>query len=414
MTYDKMYDVLSFLKKQNITLKPEYLRKIAQSNCFLDLYYPILELDEELLKIYFDNDMEPLMADFLLTAKRKKIDTEKIKYYLKIVEKESNKEKKLCILETCTVSIRKDSPKILEDVLSQNQGNLAAVKMNILLNLHMISSPILENALAMYYILKQPTIDDMKAMLECASASYILENDFALKLISDAKKEAKMLLKQALEKVTIRNNSFALYMISKQPSIKRMKIMFRACEEEFGLEKPENLLLLDSMKTEEDMELYCGILAYTQVREKSLLKNKLVDNIPTVVSQNLKNVDEALTTINDFIESEKLEQIAEQTTVAASNAVLEAYKNITKTNASNLRKNNVQDENIEFLMNLKALEEKKIEEEQALTKSMEDCFVTGEYETFLDSYVANQSLQRRLKYQDIHLEQCKKQEEEAN
>lgn len=411
MTYENMYKLLCYLKKNNITLKPEYLRRIAQSKFFTDKYYPILELDEELLKIYFDNDMNIHIADFFLIAKRKEVDTEKIKYFLGIVDKEPNKEKKIHILTACIMSIKKDNPKILEDVLSQNHGALATTKMIILLDLYSRSSQILENKLAMYYILKQPTEDDMRTMLSCASNPDILNNNFALKLISDAKTEAKTILKQAIEKVDFRENLFALYMIAKQPSIKRMQIMFRACEEELAVSNPENLLLLDSMETEEDMELYCGLLAYTQVRGDLLLKNHLVYNDPKVLSTNLENVDKLLTR-DDFTDVEKLEQIAQQTTVAASNAVLDAYRNITKANASKLKKNKVNEENIKFLMDLKALEEKKLKEERELTQSLKTSLVTGENENYLELY-GNSQILRRIRYQDINLEKYEKHEEEA-
>lgn len=71
MTYENMYKLLSYLKKNNITLKPEYLRELSKHEKLTKDIATIVKLDEELLEIYFENQMDHDIGLLLIVASEK-------------------------------------------------------------------------------------------------------------------------------------------------------------------------------------------------------------------------------------------------------------------------------------------------------------------------------------------------------
>lgn len=210
---------------------------------------------------------------------------------------------------------------------------------------------------------------------------------------------------EACQSEGITKDPFALYMIAKQPSIARKEIMLRACQNKDIRLKPENLLLLDAMPTEESMKCWFNIIAIYLCNDDNLLKVYVGDNISDGSVGILEILQQAIPVPLVNIDIKELKHIAKQQTIDASKAVLNAYRNILKVEPSSLKIDGVDEETIKAIMDKKMQKEKEMKEEQELANSFETTLAKGDIEKFMklhDTYegpvlqrVMSQSIKRK-------------------
>ena len=252
-----MYDVLSFLKEKNITLKPKYIKKLTNLDYASRELYEVLELEKEYIDIFFSENMDYGVAEFLVLSSHKKIEIEKVEQYLTIANNQPNEKMKKIILKAITDTIEKGNSDILSNALTQD----SVEKINFILTLYCEQyDSITKSKYLMYHIKRQSSVEDMIVMRDAFFELQIIKNPFFVQILSDAKGKEKKVLLNAFTDEMIRSNPFLLYMIAKQEGLNRKIIMLQACSHAVIRKHPEKILFLDSISSYENMQYYYELL----------------------------------------------------------------------------------------------------------------------------------------------------------
>ncbi len=400
MTYEDMYDVLSFLKEKNITLKPEYIKKLTSLDYPSRELYKVLELEEKYIALFFSENMDSEVAEFLVLSSHKKIEIEKVKQYLTIANNQPNKVMKKIILKAITDTLEKENPDILRNALAQD----SAEKINFILSLYCEEfAGITKSKYLMYHIKRQSSVEDMIVMRDAFFELQIIKNPFFVQILSDAKGEEKKVLLNAFTNEMIRSNPFLLYMIAKQKGVNRKKMMLQACSHATIGKHPEKILFLDSISSYGSMQYYYELLEANIGKDRLLLETIIANHKPSIQQDILYCLDYIIYEISNQ-EDKWLYQVANQNNPDAMDVLVEAYKDLSKIDSDTLIKAGVDEETILYLLEKKQNEIAKKQTEENLQTALNQTLLEGNSTDFYRFYeTSDEQVLERVKHYDIRL-----------
>lgn len=400
MTYNEMYDVLSFLKEKNITLKPKYIKKLTNLDYASRELYEVLELEKEYIDIFFSENMDYGVAEFLVLSSHKKIEIEKVEQYLTIANNQPNEKMKKIILKAITDTIEKGNSDILSNALTQD----SVEKINFILTLYCEQyDSITKSKYLMYHIKRQSSVEDMIVMRDAFFELQIIKNPFFVQILSDAKGKEKEILLNAFSDEKIRSNPFLLYMIAKQEGLNRKIIMLQACSHAVIRKHPEKILFLDSISSYENMQYYYELLEANIGKDRLLLETTIANYKPSIQKDLLCCLGYIIYEISNQ-EDNWLYQVANQSNPDAMYALVEAYKDLSKVDSDALIKTGVDDETILYLLEKKQKEIAKKQTEENLQTALEQALLEGNSTDFCGVYEASdKQVLERVMHHDIRL-----------